>query len=402
MSERLTDRNVKALVAPARGNRIAYDTEVPGFGARITAAGAVAFVLNYRCKGDGRERRTTIGAFPAWSVVAARQRAAELRRIIDSGGDPVGELATERGAPTVADLCARFETDHLPKLRPSTRSMYRAMIKTELLPALGAMKVSAVEYEHIDRLHAQITRRAPYMANRVITLLSKLFALARLWKMRKDTPVQGVQRNQEHKRRRYLSSDEIARLLTVLDEYHNAEVADVIRLLLLTGARKTEVLGAAWDQFNLADGTWTKPASITKQKVVHTVPLSAPARRLLEKRFGGRDANAKFVFPGPGPLGYRTSIKRDWGQMCKAAGIAGLRVHDLRHSYAAQLASAGVGLHIIGGLLGHSQPATTARYAHLFDDPLRQATERVGGILSGQPAADVLSLRGSHRAGGKS
>jgi integrase len=394
MAQRLTDRNVKALPAPASGNRITYDSEVSGFGARITAAGAIGFVLNYRRKADGLERRTTIGTFPAWSVVAARRRAAELRRAVDSGADPVGELAAERGAPTVATLCERFEIEHLPKLRPTTRRIYSAMIKAELLPALGAMKVGAVEYAHIDRLHAKITGRGhPYMANRVVTLLSKLFALAKLWGMRKDSPVQGVERNQEHRRRRYLLADELARLRKALDGYRNREAADVFSLLLLTGARKTEVLSATWDQIDLADGIWTKPGSATKQKTEHRVPLSAPARHLLERRFHNRDAATPFVFPGPGPRQHRNNIRRDWERICKAAEITGLRIHDLRHSYASQLASAGVGLHIIGGLLGHSQPSTTFRYAHLFDDPLRAATERAGDLIVGRPAAKVIRLK---------
>jgi len=121
--------------------------------------------------------------------------------------------------------------------------------------------------------------------------------------------------------------------------------------------------------------------------------LSAPARQLLERRFHNRAADAPFVFPGPGPLGHRNNIRRAWERICKAAEITGLRIHDLRHSYASQLASAGVGLHIIGGLLGHSQPSTTFRYAHLFDDTLRQATDRVGGILSGRPTAKILPAK---------
>jgi integrase len=396
MAVKLTDRLVRALEPPpsadGRGNnRITYDASLPGFGARITSAGAVSFVLNYRRKSDGRERRYTIGAFPAWSVAAARQRAAELRRAIDSGGDPLGELAAERGAPTVADLCERFTAEHLPKLRPSTRGMYRAIIANEIVPALGAMKVAAVEYEHIDRLHAKITKRAPYMANRVLTQASKLFALAVLWKMRKDNPVRGVQRNQEHKRRRYLSPHELSRLVKALHEHHNSQAADVLRLLLLTGARKTEVLSATWNQIDLTKGIWTKPAAATKQRTEHTIPLSAPARQLLEK-IRKQNETAKFVFPGPGPRGYRTSVKRDWAQVCKAAGIPSLRVHDLRHSYASQLASAGVGLHLIGRLLGHTQPQTTHRYAHLLDDPLRQATERVGAVITGSPSAVVIPL----------
>jgi integrase len=396
MAQRLTDKIVRALPAPDHGNHVHYDSEVSGFGARITAAGAVAFVLNYRRKSDGRERRTTIGQFPAWSVAAARERAAELRRAVDTGHDPVGELAAERGAPSVADLCLRFAEEHLPKLRPSTRAMYRGIIKTEVVPALGDLKVAAVEYEHIDRLHAKISKRAPYLANRALALMSKMFALAILWRMRTDSPVRGVQRNQERKRRRYLSPDELARLTKALRGHHNHEAADALRLLLLTGARKGEVLSATWDQIDVIGGVWTKPAATTKQKTEHRVPLSTPARQVLSQ-IRARNQTARFVFPGPGPTGHRMNLKRDWVQICKTAGITGVRVHDLRHSYASQLASAGVGLHVIGALLGHSQPQTTHRYAHLFDDPLRAATERVGAIISGQPAADVVPLNKGRR-----
>jgi integrase len=200
-----------------------------------------------------------------------------------------------------------------------------------------------------------------------------------------------VQRNQEIKRKRYLSSDELARLTKALVEYHNREAADAFRLILLTGARKSEVLSATWGQFDFGAGTWTKPGATTKQKTDHCLPLSAPARQLLAQ-IRERNKSAKFVFPGPGPTGHRTNLKRDWAQTCQAAGIVGLRVHDLRHSYAAQLASAGVGLHVIGGLLGHSRAETTHRYSHLFDDTLRAATERVAAIITGAQPAEIVPL----------
>jgi Arm DNA-binding domain/Phage integrase, N-terminal SAM-like domain len=238
MGQRLSDKIVKRLPAPAHGNRITYDDAVKGFGARITAAGAISFVLNYRRKADGLERRYTIGAFPAWSVAAAREEAKRLKREVDSGGDPVGKLRANREAPTVADLCARFEAEHLPRLRPSTKQYYRAIVRNEIEPALGTIKVTAVEYEHVDRLNAKISKRAPYMANRVLTVLSKMFALAILWKMRPDNPVRGVERNREHKRKRYLSAAELARLTKALAEHHNQQAANVFRLLLLTGARR--------------------------------------------------------------------------------------------------------------------------------------------------------------------
>jgi len=396
MAVRLTDKLVRALEPPPAtngqgNNRIIYDDSVPGFGARITSAGALSFVLNYRRKADGLERRFTIGSFPAWSVTAAREEAKRLKRDVDSGGDPVGKFKAEREAPTVAGLCVRFEAEHLPRLRPSTAQLYRGLIKNEVVPAIGRMKVATVGFEDIDRLHRNVSRRAPYLANRLLALLSKMFALSVLWNMRSNSPVRGVQRNQEIKRKRYLSGDELARLTKVLATYHNVEAANAIRLLLLTGARKSEVLSATWSQFDFGAGTWTKPGATTKQKTDHCVPLSAPARQLLA-RIRERTKSAKFVFPGPGPTGHRTNLKRDWAQVCKAADIVGLRVHDLRHSFAARLASAGIGLNVISGLLGHTRAETTFRYSHLFDDTLRAATERVGSIIIGAQPAEIVPL----------
>jgi integrase len=391
MAQRLTDKIIRALETPDKGNRIAYDVGLPGFGIRVTTAGAKSFVLNYRRKADGLERRYTIGTFPAWSVTAAREEAKRLKREVDGGGDPVGKFKAAREAPTVASLCARFEAEHLPRLRPSTAQMYRALIKTEVVATLGRVKVAAVEFADIDRLHRHVSRRAPYLANRLLALLSKMFALSVLWNMRSNSPVRGVQRNQEIKRKRYLSGEELNRLTKALAAYHNVEAADAIRLLLLTGARKSEVLSATWSQFDFGQGTWTKPGATTKQKTDHCVPLSAPARQLLAQ-IREHNKSAKFVFPGPGPSGHRTNLKRDWGRICKTAGIVGLRVHDLRHSFAAQLASAGVGLQVIGGLLGHTRAETTFRYSHLFDETLRAATERVGAVIAGAEPAEIVPL----------
>jgi integrase len=143
---------------------------------------------------------------------------------------------------------------------------------------------------------------------------------------------------------------------------------------------------------------WSKPPSSTKQKEHHQVPLSAPALQLLseiqrrQKRAGER---SRFVFPGIGGTGHLVEIKKSWAQICKAAGIEGLRVHDLRHSYASQLVSGGASLPLIGALLGHSNPTTTARYAHLFHDPLKAATEKVGAVIAaaGKPVKPALKLK---------
>jgi integrase len=391
MAQRLTDRLVQTLPAPAKGNRITYDDVVPGFGARVTAAGARAFVLNYRTRGDGRARRYTIGGFPDWSTGAARDEAKRLKRAIDGGADPVGELQATRQAPTIDDLCNRFLEHHTGHLRASTARDYQRRIRNIIRPQLGKQKVAAVKFADMQDLHRRVSKeRGPYSANRTLQLLSKMFNLAVAWEWCNRNPVKGVERNQEHARQRYLSKEELTRLMAALAADQDQQAANILRLLLLTGARKSEVLTAKWADFDLKAGIWTKPGARTKQKTEHRVPLSAPARMLL----ASIKQESEYIFGGRWGRGHRITVEGPQKRIWKAAKITGLRIHDLRHSYASHLASAGIGLHTIGALLGHSNPKTTHRYAHLMDDPLREATERAGAIIEGKPLAPVVPMKG--------
>jgi integrase len=208
-----------------------------------------------------------------------------------------------------------------------------------------------------------------------------MFSLAIKWQMRSDNPTKGIERNPEHKRRRYLKADELVRLTTALAAHPNQQAANIIRLLLLTGRRRMEAMSARWSDLDLTAGIWSEPASSSKRKSTPEVPLSGPARQLLTDIAGKQKPLGEFVFPGDSKQGHVIEIAKAWRTICEAAGITGLRVHDLRHNFASQLASDGASLPLIGALLGHSSPATTARYAHLFIDPQRAAVERVGVIV---------------------
>jgi integrase len=388
---RLTDLIIKRLPLPERDHRITFDDGVPGFGIRITPTGARTFVLAYRRKDDGRQRRYTIGPFGAWSTTAAREEAKRLKREVDGGGDPAGEREDSRAAPTLADLAARFLEEYLPRKRPSTRRVYSQQIAADILPELGDMKVAGITHADVDRFHYAMRDR-PTHANRTLAVLSKMFSLAIRWGWRVDNPCKGIERNQENKRLRYLSGPELSRLSTVLVELRDQDAANAVRLLLLTGARRGELLAARWADIDLEARVWTKPGSTTKQKTLHRVPLSEAACRLLaemKEQAGG----SEWLFPARSG-GHRHHVNAAWITLRKAANVPDVRLHDLRHTYASVLASSGLSLPIIGSLLGHTTAQTTLRYAHLLDDPLRAATERASAIITGKASAEVMPIKG--------
>lgn len=307
---KLTDKIVRSLAGPADGKpyQIHYDGPegVRGFGIRVTRAGAKSFILNYRA--HGVERRLTLGSFPDWTVAQARDQAKSLKRRIDVGEDPQADRNAERRAPTVNDLVDRYLAEHAaPRKRERSRKEDESLCRQWIRPALGSRKVADVRHADIERLHRKITGHgtAP-RANRTAALLSKMFSLAATrWEMRSDNPCRGLERNPEEKRNRYLSGDELRRHTEALAAHPNQAAANAIRLLLLTGARRGEVLGATWDQFELEEGVWTKPAAFTKQRKLHRVPLSAPVRQLLAEMKHAADRRAAgpnrepspFIFP---------------------------------------------------------------------------------------------------------
>jgi Arm DNA-binding domain/Phage integrase, N-terminal SAM-like domain len=177
---KLTDAAIKRLKAPAEGYAVRYD-QPAGFGLRVTAGGVKAFIFNYRVRGSRRERRITIGRFPIWSTTGARAEAMRLRRLVDQGGDPLGNLESKRSAPTVSDLIDRFMAEHVtPRTRPETARGYSALLAKHVRPHFGKhVRVADVQFSDIDARHRKITRAGtPYSANRVMALYRKCLRLA--------------------------------------------------------------------------------------------------------------------------------------------------------------------------------------------------------------------------------
>ena len=404
-THRITDRFIKTLPAPAKGYKIYYDGDLAGFGCRIHSSGGLAFVLNYLV--NGRERRIVIGNYPAWSSSAARERVKTLKRDIDIGHDPLDQkqgkvegVMAARSAPTVADLYERYDREHLPRKSPRSAADDRSMWRNDILPRIGEIKVADLTHEDVDTLHRTISETRPVRANRVIEVLRKALNLSIRWEWRTSNPASGTHKNVEVKRDRFLSEAEIHRLCDAIHREGNRTAADAIELLMFTGARKSEVLQCRWSEFSLAEGIWIKPSAHTKQKKEHRLPLSQDAVNLLKRR--KVESVSEYVFPGNTSEKHVGDLRGAWIRICIDADFVEeqtppstpararapstpptaitlkptLRIHDLRHSYASILASSGFSLPIIGALLGHTQVQTTARYAHLLDDPLREAVNK--------------------------
>ncbi len=455
--EKLTEKSVKAIEPPATGATTVWDLEVRGFGLRIYAAtkrhpqGGRSFFVNYRV--DGRERRYTLGEFPTWSVEAARAEAKELRRRIDRGEDPADQKRERRESPTIADLAARYQREHIPGKAPASQKADMVMVEREILPRIGTRKVAELHSNDIRALHRSITESGrPVRANRVLALASKMFSLAlhpmegelKPWRdAAQGNPCKGVARNQEQPMERFFSQAELGALSDALAD-HGTPAADCIRFLMLTGARPGETMSAQWSQFDEA-GFWNKPSSATKQRRVHRAPLGPAAIELLERLRAERDASPRtrdsdYLFPGQvrgEPLKQLQYVWRDVANSATVnlfadspdakvrtlvadlekglghrptlaqvqaiaeqrglklpAGLSDARLYDLRHTFASVGAGGGLSLQIIGKLLGHTQGKTTARYAHLGDSPLQEAAERITREIAGagKPKAEVISI----------
>lgn len=392
--QRLTEKLVRSASATGRDYQI-FDDGVLGFALLVYRSGSKAFALSYRV--NGRQRRYTIGRWPDWSVVAARDRAAELRREIEAGSDPVGRRQAALEAPTISDLIDRYIVEHVPRLAPRNGSDQVSMLRKLVEPHWRHRLVLDITPADVDQLLSMIARgRArpsksgnaapvrgtPIRANRVGEVLRKMFNLAvKTWHMRSDNPAEGFNRRDETERERFLSPDEIQRLAGALGASDDQRGASIIRLLLLTGARLGEVRMARFEQFNLELLIWTKPASMTKQRRIHRLPISGEVAAIIRQRRLLVPDGCPWVFPGDVEGQPVQELRRFWAGIQNAADLQDVRIHDLRHTFASLLVSGGSSLEMIGKLLGHTQMRTTQRYAHLMDSPLRAGVENVSDLL---------------------
>jgi integrase len=393
---KLTKRTVDALKPKAKAY-IAYDSTLAGFGIRVMPSGHKSFIVDYRPHGGGRRvatRRLKLGAYGALTPDQARRGAQEALARIRLGEDPQAEKNLARTALTVSGLIDAFITGHVNgKCKPGTAAHYRVALE-QLRAAHGTLKAHALTRAHLAALHTS-QEDTPYAANRFLAIASRCFTWGTQHGLLPDghsNPARSIARYPEHHRERFLTSVELARLGDALRQGETTRLDPfaiaAIRLLALTGARLREILDAKWSQVDFERGVIFLPDSKTGRKPIY---LSLETREVLANlpRLEGNP----HIIPGEKAGRPRAGLDRPWAAITRAAGLNGLRIHDLRHSYASIGAGASLGLPIIGKLLGHTQAATTQRYAHLEADPMRRAAEDISARIAAAMDAAASGAR---------
>lgn len=400
---------------------VLVDTVIPGFWCRVEPSGAKSYRLRYRV-GGGRKatvREPKIGDAKAMKCEKARSIAADWHAEVAKGGDPSGERMAYRDAPTMDHLLARYLADHArPNKKASSIAEDERLIRDYLLKTFGGKKVIEVTRAQVDTFHKMLAHK-PYRANRCLALLSKAMNLAELWGMRPDNsnPVRHVRKFAEAQRKRFLAPAELARLgdaLRIAERdgclmlparegvREKAERVPVsrsavaaIRLLILTGARKSEILGLRWAWVDAENRRANLPDSKTGEKAVILPPAALEVLAGLPREDGN-----PYVIQGGKPGAALVNLKDPWLAIREATGLDDVRIHDLRHSFASVGAAGGASLPVIGALLGHTQASTTQRYAHLADDPLQAAAATIGSRIAaamgdGDNRGEVVRMRGA-------
>ncbi len=398
MQGKITKRAVDSITL-AKTDRFLWDTDLHGFGLKVTPTGTRIYILQYRMGGRGSaSRRYTLGKHGPWTPDAARKEATRLLGLIATGTDPAEAKQQDKGGLTLTIFAERYLKEYAElQKKPRSVAEDRRNLNNLVLPTLGAKRIDKISRSHIAKLHHDL-KQTPVAANRVLAVLTTLFNLAEKWGYRPDgsNPCRHVPKYKEEKRERFLNEGELTRLGKVLakaeqDKAHSLSVIAAIKLLIFLGARLSEVLTLRWDFINFEKQNLRLPDSKTGAKTVY---LNAPALAVLDSL--PRIEGNPYVLPGNKRGAHLVNLHAGWIELRKEANLEDVRLHDLRHSFASVGAGAGMSLPTIGALLGHRHAATTNRYAHLDQDPLKKANDEIGdrlhAAMSGKSKAPLHSI----------
>jgi len=380
---RLTKRTVDSI-KPSDKASIVWDRDLGGFGVKISPSGRKAYVVQYRISRQSRKtRRMTLGVHGTISCEQARIKAKTLLGQAAFGDNPLREKDEMKNAMLTVELLDMFYNEHvMPKLAVRTQEAYKNIIQKKLPRAFLNLPIKDVTRQDVARLHHNM-REIPTSANKLLAMLSKFFNWSEKFGYRADhsNPCRYVEKYKEKPRQRFLSPEEQKRLWYALDEAEKHATATIysiaaLRVISLTGARLREILNLKWNYVDLNRKMLNLPESKTGAKTIY---LNDAATEIIKNI--PQQLDNEFVFCGIRAGQPIKELQKAWQRIRLSANLEDVRIHDLRHTFASVAVMNGMSLPLIGALLGHSQPSTTARYAHLAADPLREAAELVGQRL---------------------
>ncbi len=376
----LSSRMVEKFVVEK--DTVYWDSYVTGFGVRVYPSGSKVYIAQAR--GPGGPKRVTIGRHGVINADEARRRAALVVNRIKSGEEAVPKPMKPVAGPTVAEAAARYLAEYVEvRCKPHTAAMTRSLLGRRILPALGGTPLVVVERAQVAELH-QSMHETPPTANRTVGILSALYRYAERWGLIPEgapNPCRAVVKFPKRQGERFLTDEEFIRLGRTLDEVESgkpkcANAVAAIRLLALTGCRKSEILTLRWENVALEEGELRLPDSKTGARVVSLPPQAVALLAALPREEGN-----PWVIRGRKPGVRLRNIYGVWYSVRARADLDDVRLHDLRHSFASRALALGESLPMIGRLLGHSRIETTARYAHLARDTAHEAAERVAASI---------------------
>jgi integrase len=390
-----TKRDIDALALPPQGKRLwVYDGRVRGLALQVTSTGAKSFYVVRKV--EGRTEFIRLGAYPDLTIEQARKSAQAVNGEIARGINPAEQRREKHREWTLGELWADYLEHHA---KVHKRSWRTDELRFKYLLPWANRKLSAIKRSEVKSLHARLGQdHGHYAANRLLALLRHMvnYAMRERGVKLSENPALGVKPFKEEKRERWLQASDLPAFFQAVAEETNPDIRDYITVSLLTGARKSNVLSMRWGEVDLERAVWAIPAAKFKTGKPLVIPLATQAVEILEARrltYG----HTGFVFPSTGKTGHMVEPKKGWGRILKRAGLENLRLHDLRHTLASWQVSQGASLAIIGRGLGHNSTVTTARYAHLAVDPVRDAMNKAcaamltaGGV---KDKAEVVKLK---------
>jgi len=377
-------KTLKTLKAIKGKVTVYHDTTKPGLKLLVRPTGIKTFVLYRKIK--GRPERITIGRFPEVTIEQARNQVDLLNAKIASGINPNEEKRGLRSEMALSDLFDRYIERYAKIHKKSWHEDYKQFQR--YLKNWEKRKLSSIRKAQIQKLHAEIgTNKGRYAANRLLALLHTMFNRAIDWGWDHTNPAHGIKKFKEKSRDRFLQSDELPKFFAALSEETSIIVRDYILLSLLTGARRSNLLAMRWDEINFERTTWTIP--LTKTGDSHTLPLVPTAVEILKVRQKNNTNKSPCVFPGTGVTGHLVETKKPWKRILKKAGIKDLRIHDLRRSLGSWQAATGANLSVIGKTLAHKNVSTTAIYARLNIDPVRESMDKATDAILNAAGIDL-------------